>query len=444
MRSGVRLLVLIAVSGSFWLSAASAQDRETKVKADRVKIAEIGGWIYNDLSAATEIARAKNKPILVVFRCIPCEACQEFDDDVARRDARVRDLLDRFVCVRIVQCNDLDLTRFQHDFDQSFAITFLHADGTILGRFGTRSNHDDESQDISIEGLRETLQDVLALHAGYEAVRDTLKGKSVVTALFPTPLEYPSLKGKYKPGLSEAEGQVARSCVHCHQVGEAERRFFRDQALPIPDVVLFPYPNPTVIGMRMNPQRSATILEITPESPAAQSGLKTGDRLKRINKQPIVSTADIQWILHHAADTAELEAEVNRDGTRVQARIQLPAGWRRRGDLSWRATTWDLRRMALGGLKLAPLPGSERARLGLAPGKLALVAEHVGEFGDHAVVKAAGMRKGDVVVEFDGRDEAATETNLIAHAVQSHRPGDLVSLTFVREGKTQVVKIRQQ
>jgi hypothetical protein len=42
--------------------------------------------------------------MVVVFRCIPCEACQESDE--LRRDPVIRDLLDWFVCVQIIRGGD--------------------------------------------------------------------------------------------------------------------------------------------------------------------------------------------------------------------------------------------------------------------------------------------------------------------------------------------------
>src|SRR5881227_2373190 len=130
-----------------------AQDRDAKVRNDRKAFVTSKDWIYNDLGEGIRAAKAAGKPLLVVFRCIPCEACQEFDDDVARRDPIIRDLLDEFVCVRIPQANTLDLSHFQFDFDLSFAIFFLDADLTIYGRFGTRSERPEE-EDLSLQGLR--------------------------------------------------------------------------------------------------------------------------------------------------------------------------------------------------------------------------------------------------------------------------------------------------
>src|SRR5690349_10089446 len=156
---------ILLVLGLFFFAAdrLPAQDRDTKVRNDRKTFEASHDWIYNNLDEGIRAAKAADKPLFVVLRCIPCEACQEFDDDVARRDPIIRDLLDKFVCVRIVQANAIDLSRFQHDFDLSFAAYFLNPDGTIYGRFGTRSDRPEE-EDISLEGLREAMQGALRIH----------------------------------------------------------------------------------------------------------------------------------------------------------------------------------------------------------------------------------------------------------------------------------------
>ena len=76
-----------------------------------------------------------------------------FDEQVVRRDPRVADLMDKFVCVRMVQGNGMDLTLFQFDYDLTFAAFFMNADRTIYGRFGSRSNQKDPAKDISMEGF---------------------------------------------------------------------------------------------------------------------------------------------------------------------------------------------------------------------------------------------------------------------------------------------------
>ena len=54
----------------------------------------------------------------MLLRCIPCEECVKLDDEIIDKHPRVRPLLDKFVCVRIVSTNGLDLSLFQYDTDQ--------------------------------------------------------------------------------------------------------------------------------------------------------------------------------------------------------------------------------------------------------------------------------------------------------------------------------------
>src|SRR5687767_5941444 len=183
-------------------------------------------------------------------------ACSGFDGQVVRHDTRIQDLLAKFVCVRLVQGNDLDLTLFQFDYDLTFAAFFLNADRTVYGRFGSRSDQKQAEKDISLEGFRKALAGALQLHSAHPKNRDLLAGKQPLPTTFKRPEEYPSLTGKYKPTL-DYQGKVASSCLHCHQVREAERLTFRTDNKPISDQVLYPWPMPSVIGLTLDPKEKA-------------------------------------------------------------------------------------------------------------------------------------------------------------------------------------------
>src|SRR5205814_2080094 len=259
--------------------------------------------------------------------------------------------MDKFVCVRLVQANALDLTLFQFDYDLAFAVFFMNADRTIYGRYGSRSDRKDATRDISIESFREALAAALDLHKRYPANKTALAGKQPRPTRFKTPDDFPSLAGKYKPTL-DYEGKVVRSCMHCHQVRDAERRFFRDDGKPIPNEVLFPFPMPEAIGLALDPKEKAKVKSVAAGSAAEKAGMKTGDEILALAGQPILSIADVQWVLHNAGEPTTLDARVMRGGKKVKVTITLAKDWRRHSDIAWRVTTWDLRRMASGGLVL--------------------------------------------------------------------------------------------
>ncbi|HLU47705.1 MAG TPA: Trx7/PDZ domain-containing (seleno)protein [Planctomycetota bacterium] len=423
----VALALIASVSSSF------AQDRAELVRRDLESFLEHGLWIYNDLDKGFEEARKTGKPLAVVLRCIPCEACRGFDEQVAELHPRIRSLLDKFVRVRIPQANGLDLSIFQFDYDLSFYAFFFHPDGSIYGRFGSRSTQEDKSGETSVAAFEETLRAVLELHERYAEVRDSLRSKKGPKPDYPVPEKIPPLEGRYGAEL-DYEGKVVQSCIHCHQIRDSERQMVRDARKAIPDTVLFPYPSPSVVGLELDPKKRATVVEVSARSPAEKAGFHAGDEIMTLEEQPIISVADIEWILHHAKDGETLEATVRRDGEDKERSVslRLPEGWRARSDISWRVSTWDLRRMGTGGLRLEELTDAERKEHGIAPGKLALRAKHVGQYGEHATAKRAGFEQGDIIVAIDGSDERRTESELIAYTVQKKRPGDRLELEVLR------------
>ena len=348
-------------------------------------------------------------------------ACAAFDGQVVRHDTRIEDLLKKFVCVRLVQANDLDLTLFQFDFDLTFAVFFLNADRTIYGRFGSRSDQKNAEKEISLEGFRKALTGALELDKGYPKNKGILAGKQPLPVTMKRPEEYASLAGKYKPTI-DYEGKPAASCMHCHQVREAERLSYREANKPIPDQALYPWPMPTVIGLTLDPKEKAKITEVAAGSVAAQAGFQAGDEIAMLNRQPIISTADVQWVLHNATGPTKLDAAVLRGGKSVNLQLALPNDWRVKSDIAWRATTWDLRRMALGGLVLKQDPATN----------MALRVDYVGQYGEHAMGKRAGFKKDDLIVKVDNETRPMMESEVFRLLLQSKSKGDKVPFTVVR------------
>src|SRR5205814_3021427 len=122
-------------------------------------------------------AKKTGKPIIAVLRCLPCEECVKLDDELIDADERVKPLLEQFMRVRLVSTNGLDLSLFQFDTDQSFAVFLFNADGAIYGRFGTRSDQTLWTDDVSIEGLGKALEGALALHKTYPVNKAELAAK---------------------------------------------------------------------------------------------------------------------------------------------------------------------------------------------------------------------------------------------------------------------------
>ncbi len=426
-------IVLFLLTTSY-AQPSFCQDRKTKVLNDRSRTLQDGFWIYNNVAKGVEQAQRTGKPLLVIFRCIPCEACAQLDEQVVDNNPDVRKHLSNFVCVRVVHTNGMDLAKFQFDYDQSWAAFFLNADGTIYGRYGTRSHQHDSAEDVSLEGFLDTLGEVLKLHANYPANKTQLVAKMGPKPEVARPEDFPELKIKYSTEL-DYQGKVVESCIHCHQVGEAVREWHRDAGKPIPAEVMYPYPHPKILGLVMDAARAATLKRVLSPSSAEISGFKSNDRLLSLDGQSIISVADIQWVLHRCGTKTNIAATVQRDGKSVELTLKLPNGWRESGDIGWRATSWGLRRMVTGGLLLESITRDELRQLGLDSTAVGLRVKHVGQFGPHATAKRAGFRVGDVLISVDGINKPMTESQLFAQLFTSKRVGDTVTFVVAREDK---------
>ena len=437
------LTILICLSSGI-SSGQEKKTRDQKVREDQQRVTEDGFWIYNDLPKAFQEAKETGKPIVVVLRCIPCEECVKLDDDLVDTDPVLKPLLQKFVCVRVVSTNGLDLSLFQYDTDQSFAVFMLNADRTIYGRFGTRSHRTEWVGDVSLKGLAEALQGALELHANYPANKESLVAKTGPKPLFERPELFPSLKDKYTNSLNYS-GDVVKSCIHCHQIGDAAREYYRTQNKPIPDEVLNPYPHPKALGLILDPTRRATVKDVVPGSLASEAGFQSADSIKKLNGQPILSVADVQWVLHGIPGSGgELKAEIDRNGKNQTLIVPLNSGWRNLDDISWRVSAWGLRRMVTGGLVFETASAEDRREAGVAAEAMLLKVKHVGMYGAHAAGKNAGFQKDDFIVSYDGKSDLMTDSDLLRYGVAHKKVGESVVMGVLRKGEPLSLKIPVQ
>jgi hypothetical protein len=419
------VLVLVTVS-SF---AETVKDRMGAVLGDKAAMENDPRWIYNDWEKGLEKAKLEGKPALVVLRCVPCLACAGIDSSVLQ-EAELQPLLDKFVCIRVINANALDLSLFQFDYDLSFSAVFFNGDGTVYGRYGSWT-HQKSPQDKTTAGFKKALESVLALHKRYPANKTELAGKQGVELPFKDPLEIPGLAGKYSREL-DWKGKVVQSCMHCHMIGDAVRSHYRAEKKQIPTNWIYPWPAPETIGLTLATDDVARVQKVAEGSIAAKAGLIVGDELTRLNGQPLSSIADVSWVLHRADESATLGATVLRDGKERNIRIELPSGWRNKSDISRRVGTWEMRAMALGGLLVEDLSAEERVKRNLPSDGMALFVKHAGEYGIHSAAKKAGFKKDDVLLSVDDIDRKISESELIGRLLHKHQAGEKVSAVVLR------------
>ncbi len=349
-------------------------------------------------------------------------ACRALDDQVAvPTDKELKSLLEKFVCVRIVQMHGIDLKRFAFDGSLTWAVFMMNADGTIYGRYGSRSGLEQFSdREISVAGFKKSLSGALELHAQYGA--DKLKiGKQLAGKTradkpsWPTPEAIPSLQAtpRLVKRFTGAKGQHG-GCIHCHMVPANEIKSMRLAKREIHDRELVPYPMPNQLGFRMDPKQAATVQRTWPDSRADRAGLKVGDRILRIDQQPILSTADIQWLLHNAENRDSLAIEVERGDKTQTLTLELENGWRRKlGE--WRFINKGVLFQLLG-FNVDRMPPKRAKRLGLG-GKLALTVDRT----SRETRMSTGLGNKNLIVAIDGKREPMTLGAFTAYVLSKNK-----------------------
>lgn len=426
-------IVFIALNfNSVTIAKVRGQSREEKVLGDKLRFEKNGLWYYNDLESGFATAAKTKQPVFVVLRCLPCEECVKLDEELLDNNPRFQQLLKSFVRVRIVGTNGLDLSLFQFDTDQSFAVFVFGPDRTLYARYGTRSDRKAWEDDVSVDGLVASLEKSLALHQDYPSNRELLVDKQAKRPVFASPEKIPSLASRFT-GKLDYDNNVVKSCIHCHMIGDGMREYYRAQDGRLPEEWLFPYPHPKIVGLILDPHQAATVKSVVIGSAAAQAGFLPGDELVALEGQAMTSMADVQWVLHNTPNAGgTLKASIVRADKSLTLSMKLDSKWRESDDIAWRASSWPLRRLGVGGIVSESATAEDREKLRIPKGKMALSIKHVGAFAPHDRAKKAGLQKGDIVISYDGRDDLDTETKLLSYALNEVPPGKKVTIRYVR------------
>jgi len=349
----------------------------------------------------------------------------------------VAGLLDQFVCVRMVQSWGMDLAVFQFDNDLTWVAFLMNGDKTIYGRYGTKSGKD-AMKDISLGGFKKALQGALELHKAYPGNKASLAGKTGPAPKWKTPETIPTMVGKHK------QGDVSRwGCVHCHMAHESEVLSLRAARQPVEDRLLWKYPMPDLLGLGLDPNERATASAVAKGSAAEKAGFKLGDKVLTLEGQPLLSIADVQWILHNAKEGATLKAQVERGGQKADLSLALPKDWRRSGTFVWpgHITGWMLQ-LGVPGFGAQVLTTQEKKQAGLADNAFALKVQHVNQQDKNKSLAGnqAGVQKNDIITAVDGKTFTG-ESDYVAYLMQKKGPGQKVDLTVLRGGKPQQLSL---
>ncbi len=324
----------------------------------------------------------------------------------------------------------VDLRTFRFDWSLTFAALLMHADGTIYHRYGNRDGADPESH-LSVPSLVRAMQGTLEEHAAHRSRKSVAGGPAETIETLPW------MAAKIRAGKRP-------DCMHCHMVGDASTRRDRDAGLWKPEMA-WRWPSPDRIGITLDRDDQAKVTAVAVRSPAAQAGLRAGDRLERAGAQRLLTMGDLAFVLDELpAGAAKLPLTWRRNGEERKAAVSLPSGWKVGDprDLAWRADMWALApKPGFGGRRLS---AAEQRKFGIAKDVFAFRVGYLVTWGEnrHTGVNArkAGIRKGDVVLSVGGKSDFVSERHFHAWFRLKQKPGGSVDVVLLRDGKK--VKVR--
>ena len=435
MRSIPALLVFTCLIHAEGATGAPSDELRTALADIDLK----GDWKYHDLAAGIAEAQATGKPLMVVYRCVPCVMCRSLDGVVRRReDPKMAELMDQFVCVRMVQAWDMDMALFQTDNNLSWVVYFINPDKTLYGRYGHGRNSD---ADISVEGFRAACEGALQLHERYPQNKAGLAGKIGPTPKWSVPQQIPDIakESRFKKVTTDPKG-----CIHCHHVEMGTVNESVKTHGKWTDADLWRFPMPDTLGLTMDPKAAATVATVAPASAAVKAGFKAGDRITAFAGQPVISIADLQWVLEHTGETGKIAAQIDRGGKPSTLTLELKPGWRRNGDFAWRTACWQIR-VQIAGFGVDTLTDEQRQTLRLPANAMGLKVKKYPPNWARNLNKSpqqAGLQEGDILLSVDGVGDRLSESRWLAYLAQGKKAGDSIKVKVRRGDQTMEVEFK--
>ena len=419
---------------------------------------------------------------------------------MVRPPAALRPLLDGFVPVRVTDLRGVDLRALPFDFDLTLSVLTLHADGTVLHRYGGRDHRDPEAF-LSLASYEAFLRASLASHAGHvvapvgpgsadetgsPGLSGELPGEASSRrsgdrmapgpdpARLPWPMGEPATAELAPLVLERVPAYAAKdkgACIHCHSVypalhAEAVRAGTWD------DAERWRYPGPARLGLTLDRDDQRRVVAVAEGSVAEAAGVTVGDRLASLDEVRLATATDLMFALDRLpAGGATVDLRVERpsrqpDGDRVLTlSLDLADGWKRTEPerYAWRPFKWAFtpqpgfggRALTAAELVAAGLVAPEVLEAdgadatGAPPLPFALRVTYLVTWGDRArygrAAAAAGLRGGDVVVAVTGREGTpATFTSpdhLHAWWRLTREVGETVRLEVLRGGARRVLEL---
>ncbi len=197
------------------------------------------------------------------------------------------------------------------------------------------------------------------------------------------------------------------------------------------------------VSSKKSEKGGATVLEITKGSPAEKAGLRKGDVITKLNDSAIESPERLFDAVHNYKPGDKVKISFNREG-----KAQTVTAILEKSDYRQKEYNYNYN------FRMPPMPpmgdmrGMDEFRRDNRQPKIGIKAQdaedgkgvNVLEVEDSSAASKAGLKKGDIILQFDGND--VNSANELVEQLQAARQKILVKMKILREGTPREIEVK--
>ncbi|HET7001651.1 MAG TPA: PDZ domain-containing protein [Puia sp.] len=194
------------------------------------------------------------------------------------------------------------------------------------------------------------------------------------------------------------------------------------------------------VSSRKSEKGGATVLEVTKGSPAEKAGIRKGDVITKVNDSKIESPESLFETIHNYKPGDKVKIIFTRDGKEQSVMATLEKSEFKQKDFNYNYN-----------FKMPPMPdmyGMDMDSWGHKQPKLGIKAQdaedgkgvNVLEVEDSSAAFKSGLKKGDIIIQFDGTEVNSTSELVDQMEEARHKP--VIKVKILRAGVSQDIDIK--
>jgi serine protease Do len=194
------------------------------------------------------------------------------------------------------------------------------------------------------------------------------------------------------------------------------------------------------VSSRKAEKGGATVLEVTKGSPAEKAGIRKGDVITKVNESKIESPESLYETVHNFKPGDKVKIVFTRDGKEQSVMATLEKTEFKQKDFNYNYN-----------FRMPPMPemyGMDMDSWGHKQPKLGIKAQdaedgkgvNVLEVEDSSAAFKSGLKKGDIIIQFDGIE--VNSTNELVGQMDEARHKPVIKVKILRAGVSQDIDIK--